>query len=210
VRVWPGAASPLGASFDGVGTNRSVFSDVAERIELCLFSDDGSEDRYYLDYTGTGNTLNMRSAVGRVERALPRLHPRPLGRRIAHPGRVRVSHHRLQRPHTGRAIRAIPPAFSTERVAAAVIRSVRRPRRQRTTGFTGALIVIGLHVLPRFTETVVAQVAARLIFQSTPAPDTKGALDSTNVPSQTSGGWRRNRLRVQVGDTLGQRLARRH
>jgi len=112
--------------------------------------------------------------------------------------------------HTGRAIRAIPPAFSTERVAAAVIRSVRRPRRQRTIGFTGALIVIGLHVLPRFTETVVAQVAARLIFQSTPAPDTKGALDSTNVPSQTSGGWRRNRLRVQVGDTLGQRLARRH
>jgi len=54
VRVWPGAASPLGASFDGVGTNNSVFSDVPERVELCLFSDDGSEDRYYLDYTGTG------------------------------------------------------------------------------------------------------------------------------------------------------------
>jgi len=52
--VWPGAASPLGASFDGVGTNNSVFSHVAERVELCLFIDDGSEDRYYLDYTGTG------------------------------------------------------------------------------------------------------------------------------------------------------------
>jgi len=111
--------------------------------------------------------------------------------------------------HTGRAIRAIPPAFSTERVAAAVIRSVRRPRRQRTTGFTGALIVTGLHVLPRFTETVVAQLAARLIFQAIPAADTGGTLGAANVPSRTSGGWRRNRLRAHIGDTLGRHLARR-
>lgn len=112
--------------------------------------------------------------------------------------------------HSGRPIRAIPPAFSPERVAAAVIRSVRRPRRQRTTGFTGALIVIGLHVLPRFTETVVAQIAARLIFGSGEAPITSGALDAANVASTTSGGWRHNRLRVQLGDAVGRRLARRN
>jgi NAD(P)-dependent dehydrogenase (short-subunit alcohol dehydrogenase family) len=109
---------------------------------------------------------------------------------------------------SGRAIRAIPPALSPERVAAAVIRSVKRPRRQRTTGATGALIVVGLHLLPRFTETVVAQVAARLIFQRAPAPTTRGALDAANVPGHTSGGWRRGRLRVRVGDLLGRRLAR--
>src|SRR3954447_6839926 len=79
--------------------------------------------------------------------------------------------------HSGRPIRAIPPAFSPERVAAAVIRSARRPRRQRTTGFTGALIELGLHVVPRFTETVVAQIAARLIFRGPPAPPTDGALE---------------------------------
>jgi short-subunit dehydrogenase len=109
---------------------------------------------------------------------------------------------------TGRAIRAIPPAFSPERVAAAVIRSVRRPRRQRTTGVSGALIVVGLHVLPRFTETFVAQVAARLIFRPEPAALTRGALDAANVPSKTSGGWRRGRLRVRIGDAVGRRLAR--
>jgi NAD(P)-dependent dehydrogenase (short-subunit alcohol dehydrogenase family) len=109
---------------------------------------------------------------------------------------------------SGRAIRAIPPAFSPERVAAAVIRSVKRPRRQRTTGATGALIVLGLHVLPRFTETVVAQVAARLIFQRASAPTTRGALDAANVRGTISGGWRRGRLRVRVGDLVGRRLAR--
>lgn len=110
---------------------------------------------------------------------------------------------------SGKAIRAIPPAFSAERVAAAVIRSVRRPRRQRTTGVTGALIVVGLHVVPRFTETFVAQVAARLIFSGPSARSTRGALDHARLPSSTNGAWRRGRWRVRAGDALGLRLARR-
>jgi len=40
--VWPGTPYPLGATFDGAGTNFSVFSEVAERVELCLIDDDGS------------------------------------------------------------------------------------------------------------------------------------------------------------------------
>ena len=36
---------PLGATFDGAGTNVSIFSEVAEAVELCLFADDGSETR---------------------------------------------------------------------------------------------------------------------------------------------------------------------
>ncbi|SEG34141.1 glycogen operon protein [Nonomuraea solani] len=43
--VWPGEPYPLGGTWDGVGTSFSVFSEVAERIELCLFQDDGSEER---------------------------------------------------------------------------------------------------------------------------------------------------------------------
>jgi short-subunit dehydrogenase len=110
---------------------------------------------------------------------------------------------------SGRSLRAIPPSISPERVAAVVIRSVRRPRRQRTTGLTGALIVIGLHVLPRFTETLVAQVAARLIVRRDPAPSTHGGLHAANVPSATSGGYRLGRLRTRIGDAVGRRLARR-
>ena len=40
-----GGPYPLGATFDGLGTNFSVFSRVAERVELCLFDDDGRESR---------------------------------------------------------------------------------------------------------------------------------------------------------------------
>ncbi|HEV7516536.1 MAG TPA: glycogen debranching protein GlgX, partial [Thermoanaerobaculia bacterium] len=42
MRIWPGEPYPLGATWDGTGTNFSLFSEVAERVELCLF-DDGSE-----------------------------------------------------------------------------------------------------------------------------------------------------------------------
>ncbi|MFP3907157.1 MAG: glycogen debranching protein GlgX [Acidimicrobiales bacterium] len=45
MRTWPGTPYPLGATYDGSGTNFSVFSEVADRIELCLFDDDGSEHR---------------------------------------------------------------------------------------------------------------------------------------------------------------------
>ncbi|MFJ8662072.1 glycogen debranching protein GlgX [Streptomyces sp. NPDC093795] len=43
MQVWPGQAYPLGATYDGAGTNFAVFSEAAHRIELCLLHDDGSE-----------------------------------------------------------------------------------------------------------------------------------------------------------------------
>jgi isoamylase len=49
--VWPGRSYPLGATFDGSGTNFAVFSEVAERIELCLFDQAGKETRYDLPET---------------------------------------------------------------------------------------------------------------------------------------------------------------
>ncbi|MFJ6694758.1 glycogen debranching protein GlgX [Streptomyces sp. NPDC091272] len=43
MQVWPGETYPLGATYDGAGTNFAVFSEAAERVELCLLHDDGSE-----------------------------------------------------------------------------------------------------------------------------------------------------------------------
>jgi isoamylase len=42
---WPGSAYPLGATYDGSGTNFALFSECAEAVELCLFDDDGVETR---------------------------------------------------------------------------------------------------------------------------------------------------------------------
>ena len=41
MEIWPGTAYPLGATFDGAGTNFALFSEVAHRVELCLFEGDG-------------------------------------------------------------------------------------------------------------------------------------------------------------------------
>jgi isoamylase len=48
VTVWPGTPYPLGATYDGSGTNFALFSEVAERVELCLFDDEGVETRFRL------------------------------------------------------------------------------------------------------------------------------------------------------------------
>ena len=48
MKIWPGTAYPLGANYDGFGTNFSIFSEVAERVELCLFDEAGNETRVEL------------------------------------------------------------------------------------------------------------------------------------------------------------------
>jgi isoamylase len=45
---WPGSAYPLGATFDGNGTNFALFTEGAERVELCLIGDEGVETRIEL------------------------------------------------------------------------------------------------------------------------------------------------------------------
>ena len=39
MKVWPGSPYPLGATYDGSGTNFALFSEVATGVELCLFED---------------------------------------------------------------------------------------------------------------------------------------------------------------------------
>ncbi|MBA2383667.1 MAG: glycogen debranching protein GlgX [Actinobacteria bacterium] len=46
MRIWPGQPFPLGPCFDGEGTNFSLFSEHAEKVELCLFDEDDRETRY--------------------------------------------------------------------------------------------------------------------------------------------------------------------
>ncbi|MBN9742137.1 MULTISPECIES: glycogen debranching protein GlgX [Amycolatopsis] len=49
MRPWPGKPYPLGATYDGVGTNFALFSEVAEHVDLCLFDDEGNETRARLE-----------------------------------------------------------------------------------------------------------------------------------------------------------------
>jgi isoamylase len=48
MEIWPGHPYPLGATFDGNGTNFALFSEIADGVELCLIDDDGAETRVEL------------------------------------------------------------------------------------------------------------------------------------------------------------------
>jgi isoamylase len=47
--VWPGRPFPLGPTWDGDGTNFSLFSENAEGVELCLFQEDEREERIQVE-----------------------------------------------------------------------------------------------------------------------------------------------------------------
>ena len=84
VKVWPGAPFPLGAVWDGEGTNFSLFSENAEHVELCLFDGDDNETRLPL---GESRRLQLallpaRCRAGSALR-LPR--PRAVGARARPP-----------------------------------------------------------------------------------------------------------------------------
>jgi isoamylase len=51
MQIWPGHPYPLGATYNGAGTNFALFSEVAERVELCLLDDAGAETRIDLPET---------------------------------------------------------------------------------------------------------------------------------------------------------------
>ena len=46
--TWPGHPYPLGATFNGSGVNFALFSEVADKVELCLIADDLTETRIEL------------------------------------------------------------------------------------------------------------------------------------------------------------------
>jgi len=42
--AWPGRPYPLGATWDGIGVNFTLFSEHAEKVELCLYDDEGKRE----------------------------------------------------------------------------------------------------------------------------------------------------------------------
>ncbi|MGA9858715.1 MAG: alpha-amylase family glycosyl hydrolase, partial [Solirubrobacteraceae bacterium] len=72
--VWPGRPFPLGATWDGEGTNFSLFSEHAEGVELCLFDDAGEETRIELTAHRAHNWHGYLRGVGPGQRYGFRVH----------------------------------------------------------------------------------------------------------------------------------------
>jgi isoamylase len=72
--IWPGAPFPLGATWDGGGTNFAIFSENATRVELCLFDDDDEEERVELTEVTAFNWHGYLPLVGPGQRYAFRVH----------------------------------------------------------------------------------------------------------------------------------------
>ncbi|GAA4937182.1 SDR family NAD(P)-dependent oxidoreductase [Actinoplanes utahensis] len=105
--------------------------------------------------------------------------------------------------HTGRRLRAIPPAYAPERVAATILRCARRPRRQTTAGVVSHLALIAERIAPRATEAAVSWWSMALVTGPQPDEDRSGSLFSPPSSGAVSGGYRRGSLRRRLGDRLG-------
>src|SRR5947209_3959788 len=77
--VWPGDSYPLGATYDGAGTNFALFSEVADRVELCLFDEDGKESKFDLHEV---DGLGRGEPVLRLEPGPAAAHPLPRDRHL--------------------------------------------------------------------------------------------------------------------------------
>ena len=83
-QVWPGRPFPLGATWDGEGTNFSLFSEHAERVELCLFDADGPRAAPRAD-AAHGLQLARLPAGRRARASATASRPRPLRARARAP-----------------------------------------------------------------------------------------------------------------------------
>ncbi len=74
MRLWPGRPFPLGPRWDGEGTNFSLFSEHAERVELCLFDDTDRESRFELTERTAFNWHGYLPGIGPGQRYGYRVH----------------------------------------------------------------------------------------------------------------------------------------
>ena len=73
---WPGKPFPLGPKWDGEGTNFSLFSEHAEKVELCLFDEHDRETRYEFTERTAFHWHGYLAGVGPGQRYGYRVHGR--------------------------------------------------------------------------------------------------------------------------------------
>jgi glycogen operon protein len=74
VNIWPGKPFPLGPSWDGEGTNFALFSENAQRVELCLFDETDRETRIELTERAAFNWHCYVRGIGPGQRYGYRVH----------------------------------------------------------------------------------------------------------------------------------------
>ncbi|WP_200302479.1 SDR family oxidoreductase [Streptomyces adelaidensis] len=192
---------------------------------------------------GTGTLVNISSVAGAA--AQPYSHPYSMSKHAVQglgsslrqqlrvegakgirvctvmPATIDTPHFEQAANYTGRKVVAMPPVYSPERVARAVVDLVHHPRREVVVGPAGSALVRQARWTPGIAERAMARQAHRThLAHDERAPDTHGAL---HVPAPgegaVHGGWggrRRTAMRrtavaaalVGAAVTAGRRMSR--
>lgn len=108
---------------------------------------------------------------------------------------------------TGRRLRAIPPAYAPERLAATIVSCARRPRRQTTAGALSQAMRVSHRLAPRTTEWAMGRYSAVSLLRREEEPPGAGTLFDPPPTGDVHGGWRRGRARCAAGEGWGRWLA---
>ncbi|MEU4560490.1 SDR family NAD(P)-dependent oxidoreductase [Actinoplanes sp. NPDC023936] len=121
------------------------------------------------------------------------------------PGTVDTPFFQRAANHTGRRLRAIPPAYAPERLAARILTVARHPRRQTTVGVVSHLMLAAHRVAPRAAESVIGRWGAAFVTGPSAVAPGPGAIFDPPATGAVHGGYRRGRVRRRLGTWLGAR-----
>ena len=94
--------------------------------------------------------------------------------------------------YTGRAIQAMPPIYSADKVADKIVAATRRPRPEVMVGGAGKVMRLMRALLPvRLFEAIAARQVEKNHLADTPSADTFGNLAAPRPPFAVHGGWRK-------------------
>jgi NAD(P)-dependent dehydrogenase (short-subunit alcohol dehydrogenase family) len=91
---------------------------------------------------------------------------------------------------TGRAVKPLAPVYDADMVAAAILRSAKRPRREVFVGNAGRRLALIRTLAPAFGERLMARKVERDHFQGHASPRSEGNLFAPTPGTGVSGGWR--------------------
>jgi short-subunit dehydrogenase len=90
----------------------------------------------------------------------------------------------------GRAAKPLRPMLRPERVAAAMVRSAKRPRREPVVGLSGRQMILMHGLMPALFERVFSRIVEREHFLDKPQPPTEGNVREPMPEwTGTTGGW---------------------
>ncbi|MFD6244117.1 SDR family NAD(P)-dependent oxidoreductase [Streptomyces roseolus] len=118
------------------------------------------------------------------------------------PGAVDTPIHRHAANYVGRRIRPLPPVTSPERVVAAVVRAVDRPRREIVVGRTQRVGIWAHRLVPGLYDRLSGPVVDAFVVRRAPVPAHDGTVFAPDpLPCAVDDGWRRHDHRL-IGRAL--------